>query len=489
MLTTITIKNNQGSTSVEVEPHESDILEAVGKSLLTTSIPNFIEVHTEFGDLEYDVKARGSYIEGGVKKPSMFVTERFNSLSLPHDAYKEKYLTCIHPESNNYKYYKLIPDNMYETLQAEYGRIGSQAGEAFGAKMLQDPYPLHLFWIKYYEKLSKGYIDQTKICLSEVAKPLPDKKAKAEVNKEAGSNTVSAKLFRLLAGFAKHMVQDTLISSDAITIRQVQEARKIFNEMCNRSTVKGFNTQLEKLLVLSPRRERDIRRLFAEDTGDFAGIIDREENLLLAMEGMAGLKPEEEKAETTPENPFGDIEVFEATDKQKEQVMKSLSPQLQPEVLHVYRIIPHTQQARFNAYLKENNITTVKQLWHGSRNENWLSIVKNSLMLHPNAVITGKMFGDGIYFAPSSMKSWGYTSYYGTRWARGNSSTAFMGVYATAYGDPKVIDYPADYTQRKLKAENKNCVHAKAGSYLMNDEIVFYDERAIVLNYLVEFRK
>ena len=62
-----------------------------------------------------------------------------------------------------------------------------------------------------------------------------------------------------------------------------------------------------------------------------------------------------------------------------------------------------------------------KLLWHGSRNENWMSIISNGLILNPNAVITGKMFGQGIYFAPKSRKSFGYTSYDGSYWARGNS--------------------------------------------------------------------
>ena len=64
--------------------------------------------------------------------------------------------------------------------------------------------------------------------------------------------------------------------------------------------------------------------------------------------------------------------------------------------------------------MKKEDIHQVKQLWHGSRNENWFSILENGLQLNPNAIITGKMFGKGIYFAPSSNKSWNYTSYRGT---------------------------------------------------------------------------
>ena len=43
------------------------------------------------------------------------------------------------------------------------------------------------------------------------------------------------------------------------------------------------------------------------------------------------------------------------------------------------------------------------------------------------------------------------------------------------------------YDQTYLKSIGKNCVHAHAGTQLYNDEIVFYDEAAILLNYIVEF--
>ena len=67
-----------------------------------------------------------------------------------------------------------------------------------------------------------------------------------------------------------------------------------------------------------------------------------------------------------------------------------------------------------------------KFLWHGSKNENWLNILGTGLKLNPNATITGKMFGKGIYFAPSATKSAGYTSMTGSYWANGRSNRAFM---------------------------------------------------------------
>lgn len=62
-----------------------------------------------------------------------------------------------------------------------------------------------------------------------------------------------------------------------------------------------------------------------------------------------------------------------------------------------------------------------------------------------------------------------------------------MGLYATAYGKPYDVTTAGRYTQKFLNQNHCNCVHAHAGSQLYNDEIVFYDENAMLLNYIVEF--
>ena len=180
------------------------------------------------------------------------------------------------------------------------------------------------------------------------------------------------------------------------------------------------------------------------------------------------------------------ISVSEPTDKQKEKVLALLDKDIRAKVKRVYKIVPHAQKKKFEEYVKKNNISKdkYKSLWHGSRNQNWLSIIINSLQLKPNAIITGKMFGHGIYFAPSSKKSYNYTSLNGTYWAKGTENTAYMGLYVTAYGDP--LDVYQSYQYNKNNIQGKNCVHAHAGKALLNDEIIYYDEAAMYLSYLVE---
>lgn len=97
------------------------------------------------------------------------------------------------------------------------------------------------------------------------------------------------------------------------------------------------------------------------------------------------------------------------------------------------------------------------------------------------------MFGDGAYFALDPLKSFGYTCSSYAKWNQENESSAYMGLFAVAYGKPLFVTSSCQMTAKRLDIDHKNCLHAKAGSSLRADEIVFYDERAMVMNYLVEF--
>lgn len=44
------------------------------------------------------------------------------------------------------------------------------------------------------------------------------------------------------------------------------------------------------------------------------------------------------------------------------------------------------------------------------------------------------------------------------------------------------------FTKAELNRLHADCVHAHAGTALRNDEIIFFDENAMVLNYIVEFQ-
>lgn len=489
MNTTVKVFSNEGLKTFEDVPMtESDIWKKVGSALLEVAIPNTLTVETACGDATVRVIKRGTYVEKGERKPSMHCVIENNCIDVPKGDYQEAYLTCVHPESNNYKFYWIKPDNATHKIGAQYGRIGSDRGDAFGTKDLKVPYESEYYWILYYEKLSKGYKDQSDVYLhSETTVSEP------EVEEEETSepvNMASKELYDLLMSFAKHTIQEMVRDPQRITQKQVEKSRKIWEKLGSYVQVAAFNRHLQELLVLVPRKTRNVNSLLAVTKEDFADILEREESLINAMEAVLTGNPYKVKVKKAETFDALGIDVFEATDEQKQEVMNKISDLVKPKVKKIYRVIPKEQKEKFNTYLKEKNISVVKQLWHGSRNENWFSIVKNSLMINPNANVirTGSMLGHGIYLAPSSAKSIGYASVNGSYWANGHSHTGILGLYAVAYG--KAYDATNDirqYTKSELDRGGYNCVHARGGTglYLRNDEVVVFDSDAVLLNYIV----
>ena len=85
--------------------------------------------------------------------------------------------------------------------------------------------------------------------------------------------------------------------------------------------------------------------------------------------------------------------------------------------------------------MEKEGIKRTRLLWHGSKTVNWFSILSKGLLLNPDAAITGKMWGNGIYFATDFDKSWGYVDV--GRWVNGKAGNlVYMGLYETAFGTP-----------------------------------------------------
>lgn len=472
--------NAMGEKTEDVSSLYKDVARMLSEEPLD-QIGNVVEV------CEQDHPEHRLIYNVGQRSGTRFITELKNTMP---DDYLDKdvadrFLTCVDPEKNAYKFYKL--SSMGDMFRASYGRMGQMKGQLFGERSYD--YPLSMFWIKYFEKISKGYVDRSEIYLDNRKEA---RTGSCTTGEEASSksNTASVSLFTKLKNLAKKAVEQAQVKVP-ITQAILDYSHAALEKMKAAETVDEFNSILLDLISVLQRPVRTgdgtgVKRLMATDKSDFLKIISREDDLIQAMEGTFYGKPHAQNGEGFAR--YG-IEVYEATEKQKKQVMAQLSDSLKGKVKNVYRVIPQEQQKAFDEYLRTHKIKKVKQLWHGSRNQNWLSIAINSLKLRPDAIITGKMFGDGIYFAPSSMKSWNYTSYRGTSWAGGNSDVAYMGLYATAYGTPYDVhtwSTTRDF-QQEMMDHGANCVHAHAGSMLRNDEIVYYSEAAMVLNYIVEF--
>lgn len=171
-----------------------------------------------------------------------------------------------------------------------------------------------------------------------------------------------------------------------------------------------------------------------------------------------------------------------------------LDPASKRKFSRAWRIDNPENNERFDRYVKANGIIKTRELFHGSRSENWWSILLTRLMLSPsNVVKSGAMFGRGIYFADKADKSMGYTSLYGSRHAGGQNNKAYLAIYEVATGNEFDVDtwdssmVMLDDSRFKKECRGCDSLHAHAGRDLINDEYIIYNEDACRIKYFLEF--
>lgn len=132
-----------------------------------------------------------------------------------------------------------------------------------------------------------------------------------------------------------------------------------------------------------------------------------------------------------------------------------------------------------------------RNLWHGTRAGNVLSILRKKLICPPisgtTIKIQGRLFGSGVYLGPAS-KSLNYS--YGGVWDNGpRDNTCFMfltnTVLGTEYHPQGRNGHSDDRIQRSGKFDS---IHARAkDTGLMNDEYIVWKTEQISMRYLCEF--
>lgn len=403
--------------------------------------------------------------------------------------YQPKYLILVSGDVNSNKFYKMIPAG--DTLQIEYGRVGKAPRRT--------TYPIHQFDEKYREKIRKGYQDQSHLFLTaHTVESSPEYKPIAHV----GIRTLISKL---LDAAAQVLKRNYRISNESVTQAMVDEAERKIQQLRNMKdscTLRSFNEELVNLFQIIPREMGQVSNYLANTLVEMNSVIEREQDLLDVMATKVRSNSILKK-KAVDETPASEKDILEAMglvvteiSEKEEAHIKKMMGSMSSRYLNAYRVEnPETRKAFREYHEKIGKEKKIKQFWHGSRNENWWSIINTGLKLRPNAVITGKMFGYGIYFANRALKSAGYTSSYGSRWANGNQQSGFLAIYDVLYGTPYLVDgswnrsYGSfNFNELKKVSPDADCLHAKKGKTgLQNDEIIVYKEEQATIKYIVEF--
>lgn len=399
-------------------------------------------------------------------------------------AIRPTYLIMVTAENNN-KYYNCFPEG--DNFRVEYGRVNS-------TKTITN-YPMSKWESQISSKIKKGYKDVTDLKTALVEEIKTDGTKYKDIENES-----VRRIIEKLRGLARDTVKKNYsVSSASVTEEMVYEAQLVINNLISIKSVNKFNDELLKLFEIIPRKMDNVRSYLIKSIDEIDKVISREQDLLDIMRGQIVTKS------TATENKAKEIDNSGITILDEMGItMRECTPEEINEIKdcmkessyhfsRAWRVDNISTRKKYEEFIKAYNIKNTKLLFHGSRTENWFSILKTGLKIRPtNAITTGAMFGFGSYFAPKCQKSIGYTSLGGSYWAGGKDNTAYMALFDTAYGNPyNVYNFDSKYYSMSFDKlpVGCNCLHAHAGNgMLRNDEIVYYKTEQMTIKYLIEIK-
>lgn len=398
-------------------------------------------------------------------------------------------LVCV-TDINNNKFYYMTENEGVGTFTAEWGRVDS-------TKSTKD-YPMKEWDAKYRDKTSakKGYTDVTHLYTEAIT---------------TNSTTVTDSTFISNDKWVKKLIEDLQryanktisenykVSTKNVTQKMIDEAQLIIDEISQTYKTKfskeQINSLLLKLFIIIPRRMGHVQDYLVQD-GDnnerVAKIIDNEQSILDSLAGQVLIQDEtpavnkDEAKKVSILDSMG-ISVEHVDDANVISKVKRLMGDSSDKFSRLFEVTNFKTEKKYKTVDIENE----ELLFHGSRNENWISLLQRGLLIRPSGVATvGAMFSEGIYFADKAIKSIGYTSLKGSYWVSGGSNVAYLALFSVNLGNQKhIYKHTSDcyrITEKNLLPYNS--VYAHGGADLRNNEYIVYNTNRSTIKYLLEIK-
>lgn len=418
-------------------------------------------------------------------------------MSDSNDIKRYAYLVYVDANNNHNKFYEITEHNDF-TVSVKYGRVGNTPSEKIYGRNKTFDSLLNI-------KLEKGYTDET----ANHAQIITDKqdRMKAELSyKPIEDEDVQELMTSLISASRDFFQKNYEIKSCDITPKMISEAENDINDLVEiayentPNKLFNFNNTLQILFKDIPRKMNNVSDYLATSENDFDRILQREIDMLDNIRGQVELA----KADLQNENPNQTIlekigvSVRPVTYKEEDQIMAHLGVDynkmpMESRYMGAFAVENSTTRAAYNEYKKERHIDAkgVRLFYHGSKEENWYSIMKTGLSLNPNASKTGSMFGVGLYFAPELRKSANYMDTYSSVWNKGATKDyGYCGVYAVALGKCFQPTRPSSqYDEAFVRSKGCDSLFAgKKNPYLnlKNDEYVVFNKDACTIKYLMK---
>lgn len=369
----------------------------------------------------------------------------------------------------------------------------------FNKPRIIDKGPIEAFDDYFNALLAKGFTCTKQERMEELKKVV-----KGEY-KEIADEQLADFIRYLMLCANEHMEESYSIPITNISPEMITLAKSILQGLAkdiqDDNSVAAFNNKLMQLYQAIPRRidkASDAKIIGKNQMLD--KYTEEQEMFDFLMAEMASAGQEVDSNKTVLE--ASDISMWAYTKDEFDALVRRINnPSVRP--IKAWHCHQKSTRETFDEYCKLNNYTEengkIQYLFHGSRDENWMSIMRNGIYINPpeGVVITGKMFGYGAYFAIDAIKSAGYASARGSRWANGTKATGIMGIFKVAVGNPYYIyrqnnGNPRHYEDLKKYAPGCDSLWAERGngsngSGLRMDEIVVYQNQQITIDSIYEF--
>jgi len=398
-------------------------------------------------------------------------------------------LICVEGDGNHNKFYDMT-ENADGSITSVWGRVDVTSTTTH--------YPVgKKKWETLLKsKIRKGYFDVTSLRSATTTK----------VDFSDLGNTPVAALVKELQGYANKSVSENYtISAEAVTPQMIDAAQLIMNDLVPLITIgqstKEVNDKFLEMYRIIPRKMKNVRfhildtkTITKENLADAQKLLANEQATLDVMQGQVGVSTAQKKNDPKKSLTILDavgISIEIPTGEEVEKIRKLLG-QNQHQFKKAFRVINKRTQEIFDRCLAGASNKSSVGFWHGSRNENWWSIMGSGLILRPtNAVLSGSMYGKGLYAADKAQKSIGYTSLRGSYWAGGNSSKGILAIFefhtGNQYHAKRYEGWMSNFTYHKLRElGNYDSVFAHGGYDLRNNEFIVYKEDQTTIKYLVE---
>lgn len=371
-------------------------------------------------------------------------------------------------ENNNNKFYTMHHDGKSDVVNVEYGRIDVTSQKT--------SFHISLWESKYREKLKKGYCDVSELVSVTTTQEL----------KQIGNSKVAA-LIELLKRYRDNLVRNTYsVKATSITPQQIQKAQEILSDIAVSSSLSEVevNKKLIALYTTIPRNMNKVQHHLLPSI-DLNRTLQSEQDNIDAVKSSVSVNTatNELKTDVTLLDVLG-ITVEECTDTTELDYL--LKQSFGRKVEAIYCLNKASEDEKFEEWIEGKKNKDTRILIHGTRCSSVLSILQQGLKIRPsgNFHYSGSVYGSGLYFSETMVKSLGYT---------GHDGDKFLLVYEVHVGNPflyhgwyKGNSFSLNY--KELQSRGFDSTFVEAGNGLLNSEIITYTENQNRLKYLIHIR-